>query len=245
VADDEGAGTRAGKTPLPPVIWARRHARRTTTLSREAIVEAALRIADADGLSAVSIRRVAAELGARTMSLYSHIDSKDDLLDLMTEQVLEELLIKGDLPAGWREAITMIARREREISLRHPWLVELANHRSAVVIGPNGLRHLDQSVAALAPLKLKPLDAWRIIAAVDDYMLGYVTREVRERDLPRRHGVSAAELEAFAQPYLQELIDSGEFVNVTPLLTDGVPAAGDSFEYGLTLILDGIERRYA
>jgi AcrR family transcriptional regulator len=225
--------------------WARRQARRGATLSREAIVEAALRVADAEGLDAVSIRRVAAELGARTMSLYSHIDSKDGLLDLMIEKVLEELLIEDDLPEDWREAVTVIARREREVSVRHPWLVHLANHRSSVTIGPNGLRHLDQSVAALAPLKLDPRDAWRIIAAIDDYMLGYVTREVRERELPRRHGVTAEELRAFTQPYLQELIEGGEFVNVTPLLTDGVPAIGDGFEYGLTWMLDGIERRYA
>jgi AcrR family transcriptional regulator len=241
VAEDEDA--REGRAPVP--AWARRHTRRSSALSRGAIVDASLRIADAEGLDAVSIRRVAAELGARTMSLYSHIDSKDDLLDLMTEKVLDELLIEGDLPAGWREAVITIARREREVAVRHPWLVDLANHRSSVMIGPNGLRHLDQSVAALAELKLEPLDAWRIIAAIDDYMLGYVTREVRERELPRRHGVTAEELRAFTQPYLQELIDNGEFVNVTPLLTDGVPAAGDSFEYGLTWILDGIERRYA
>jgi AcrR family transcriptional regulator len=242
VAGDENAPEREVRAPVP--AWARRHARRGSALSREAIVEAALRIADAEGLDAVSIRRVAAELGARTMSLYGHIDSKDDLLVLMTEKVLDELLIEDELPADWRAAIAVIARREREVALGHPWLVDLANHRSSVMIGPNGLRHLDQSVAALAPLKLEPRDAWRIIAAIDDYMLGYVTREVRERELPRRHGVTADELRAFTQPYLQELIDDGEFVNVTPLLTDGVPAADDSFEYGLTLILDGIERRH-
>lgn len=206
---------------------------------------AALKIADAEGIAAVSIRRVAAELDARTMSLYSHIGSKSDLLDLMAEEVAGEVLIEGDLPDDWREAVTMIARREREVVQRHPWVVHLDSHRTSVMVGPNALRHLDQSIAALAGLKLDPIDAWRVIVTIDDYMLGYVKREVREREMPRREGFTEAELKSFAQPYIQDLIDSGEFVNATPLLTHGIPGAGDTFEYGLGWLLDGIERQFA
>jgi AcrR family transcriptional regulator len=244
----EGSAEHArapGARTRPPVpIWARPHSRRRSTLSREAIVEAALKIADAEGIAAVSIRRVAAELGARTMSLYTHIDSKDDLLDLMANEVVGEVLIAEEPPADWRAAISLITRREREVSLRHPWIVDLVNHQSRGVVGPNALRHLEQSVAALAGLRIDVVEAWWIIGVIDDYMLGYVTREIRERAAPRSGVVEIGEHESLMQPYLQQLIDSGEFVTIAPLLKDGIPGAPDNFERGLGWILDGIERAY-
>lgn len=214
-------------------------------LSREAIVEAALKIANAEGLGAVSIRRVAAALDARAMSLYTHIDSKDDLLDLMTDEIAAEVLVREELPGDWREAITVITRREREVVRRHPWVVDLVKYRGPGMIGPNGLRHLEQSVAALADLKVGVVDACRIIGAIDDYMLGYVTREARQSGAPRQGKVPVEERESLMQPYLQCLIDTGEFVNIAPLLRDGIPGIGDTFEQGLTWLLDGIERQYA
>ena len=238
-----GAGGEDGERPVP--IWAREHRRRPSALSRAAIVDAALRIADAEGIGVVSIRRVAAALGARTMSLYTYIDSKDDLLDLMADQVAGELLIDGELPDDWREAITLIARSEREAGLRHPWLVEMVYHRSHAVVGPNVLRHLDQSLAAVAGLKLDTQDALRVIAAVDDYMLGFVSRETREREIAHRTGLSGAEHLSAVRPYLQRLVDDGEFANLAPLLRGDVAAAEIDFNRGLRWLLDGIEREYS
>jgi AcrR family transcriptional regulator len=234
----EDGGTR--RTP----IWAREPARRASGLTREAIVGAAIDLADAEGLEAVSIRRVATVLAARAMSLYTYIDSKDDLFDLMTDQVAGESLIVEELPGDWREAITLIARREREVGLRHPWLVDLVRHRTHAVVGPNTLRHFDQSVAAVSALKLESQDAFRVVAAVDDYTLGYVTREARERQITRRTGVTGAEQVAAVRPYLQRLVDSGEFTNIAPLLRGDVKAAEADFERGLRWMLDGIEREY-
>jgi AcrR family transcriptional regulator len=234
------SGDDGGKGRTP--IWARQHARRTSGLTREAIVGAAIELADSEGLEAVSIRRVATVLAARTMSLYTYIDSKDDLLDLMADQIVGEALILEKLPGDWREAITLIARREREAVLRHPWLVDLVNHRSHAVVGPNALRHLDQSVAAVAGLKLEPQDAFRVVAAVNDYMLGYVTREARERGITRRTG---AEHLSAIRPYLQQLVDSGEFANIAPLLRGDRQAEEADFERGLRWLLDGIEREYS
>ena len=236
-------GDDGGKRRAP--IWARQHARRASGLTREAIVGAAIELADAEGLGAVSIRRVATVLAARTMSLYTYIDSKDDLLDLMADQIVAEVLIMDELPGDWREAITLIARREREAGLRHPWIVDMVHHRSHAVVGPNALRHLDQSMAAVAGLKLEPLDALRVVAAVDDYMLGFVARQAREREITRRTGLSGAEHLSAIRPYLQELIDTGEFANITPLLRGDVQAAEADFERGLRWLLDGIEREYS
>src|SRR4051794_27652562 len=106
--------------PVPPV-WSRLPPERPPRLTREVIVEAGLRLADAEGLDAVSIRRVAAVLDARPMTLYSHIDRKEDLLDLMFDRLAGTVLEGEPLPSGWRDALVVIASRKRRVCLAHPW----------------------------------------------------------------------------------------------------------------------------
>jgi AcrR family transcriptional regulator len=195
------------------------------------VVSAAVKIADADGLPAVSIRRVAAMLGARTMSLYSHIDGKDDLLDLMREQVAAESLVRGELPDGWREAIVGIAAREREVALRHPWVIHLIGHPGHV--GPNALRHLEQSLRVLTRLTGDARVALDVAAAVDQYVLGHVISEVTRG--PAR---------AIVAPYTRMLLDNGEFPTLAPLVARGFGPNGNNFEDGLNWLLDGVERAY-
>jgi AcrR family transcriptional regulator len=220
-------------------VWSRPAPQRRPALTREAIVAAAIALADAEGLAAVSIRRVAAELGARTMTLYSYIERKEDLLDLMADEVAAEVLVEGPLPAFWREAVLTIARREREMVRRHPWRVDLVTQR--VSAGPNGLRHVEQSLAALDGLGVDQLTKWRILAAIDDYSLGFTIRESIERGTPRREGVTDVERAAIAEPYMRELIAGGEFPRLAPLIEGGVAGADDNYERGLNWVLDGIE----
>jgi AcrR family transcriptional regulator len=221
-------------------VWARETNKRRSTLTREAIVASAVTIADAEGLAAVSIRRVAAELGARTMSLYTRIERKEDLLDLMFDKVAGEMSVAGGLPAGWRDAVIAIARNTREVMQRHPWMVDLAAQRSRV--GPNGLRHAEQSLSAFAELDLDAEQKWRILTAVDDYTFGHVMREGLERESLRREGSTRAERDAVLQPYLSTLIESGDFPNLAPLMKNGLPSMDDNFEQGLAWLLDGISR---
>ncbi|MEU0568656.1 TetR/AcrR family transcriptional regulator C-terminal domain-containing protein [Nonomuraea sp. NPDC005983] len=220
-------------------VWSRPAPQRRPALTREAIVAAAVAIADAEGLAAVSIRRVAAELGARAMSLYTHIERKEDLLDLMADEVAAEVLVEEALPADWREATLVIARREREAVRRHPWRVDLVPQR--VSVGPNGLRHVEQSLAALDGLAVDELTKWRILAAIDDYSLGFTIRESLERAAPRTDGVNDAERAAVAEPYMRELIASGEFPRLAPMIERGVAGFDDNYERGLNWLLDGIE----
>jgi AcrR family transcriptional regulator len=216
-------------------VWAREDNRRRSTLSREAIVAAAVAIADAEGLDAVSIRRVAADLKARAMSLYTYIERKEDLLDLMADEVAAETLVAGELPPGWREATLAIARRERQTTLRHPWLVDLVTRRSMLGrVGPNMLRHSDQSIAALAGLHVDPAWKWRLLTAVADYSTGFAIREVRERDAAR---TGQSEL---LQPYLRQLVADGDFPHLAPMLDTGpLDPDDDNFERGLRWLLDG------
>ncbi|HYI38654.1 MAG TPA: TetR/AcrR family transcriptional regulator, partial [Thermoleophilaceae bacterium] len=107
-------------------------------LTRARIVEAALAIADAEGLDAVSIRRVAAELQARPMSLYSHIASKEDLVALMLNEVSGRGLVREPLSQDWRQAMSQIARAAYSVYLDHPWA--LSAFGTAPRAGPNLLR---------------------------------------------------------------------------------------------------------
>jgi AcrR family transcriptional regulator len=212
-------------------IWARDERKRR--LSREAIVQAAIAIADAEDLDAVSIRRIAADLGARAMSIYTYIERKEDLLALMGDEVAAEVIVPGELPADWREATLAIARRERAAVQRHPWMIDLAARRSqAGQIGPRMLQHLEQSIAALDTLDADDTLKYKLIAAVSDYTTGFVVREARER--AQRE---TAEIDA----YLRQVAASGEFPHLAKMLRAGPPRMEDNnFEQGLVWLLDGL-----
>ena len=144
-------------------------------LRAEAIVEAAIRIADSEGLPAVSIRRVAAELDARAMSLYDHFENKDDLLAAMAEEVAGESLIEGPMPGEWQEALALLSRRVYVMLVAHPWLVAIApiQYQS---LGPNAVRSAKQYVEALEPLGLEPSELWFVAGTVNDYLVGSAHR---------------------------------------------------------------------
>jgi AcrR family transcriptional regulator len=232
---------RRRRSPAAPgPVWARTPPRREA-LTRAAIVAAASRIADAEGLAAVSIRRVASELGAGTMSLYTHVASKDDLLDLMFDELIGEARPTGPPQPNWRAALTEIARRKRALCLRHPWAVLLYGRRP--LLGPNAMRLFEQTLAAMRDLRTDPATAWQVICAVDDYTLGFVQRETVFGEAARKQGSALDDWEATIDPYLRQVTESGEF----PLLRALRPVIGRtderSFEQGLDWLLDGIEAR--
>jgi len=120
---------------------------RRATYTREQIARKAVEIADAEGFSAVSMRRVASELGAGTMTLYHYIRDKDDLVALMENEMMSELILSEEvLTDDWRESIAEIARRSREALRRHRWTSDVPPGTEG---GPNGIRHFDQSLRAL------------------------------------------------------------------------------------------------
>jgi AcrR family transcriptional regulator len=233
--------------PGPPAsepIWTRpQPGARKPRFSREQIAAAALAIADAEGFEAVSIRRVAAALGAGTMSLYRYISAKADLVAIMGESLIPD----GQLPAGWREALAMIARSTKDTLLRHPWAVQALQGRSAAAqdgpFGPNGLRHFEQSLAAVATAPLDTAAKLDLLATIDDYVFGHVMRagEQQARAASTDPGHAAAITE-----YIQSQISSGQFPHLSKLARD--PAAhaladpgqlDQRFERGLQTLLDG------
>lgn len=141
-------------------------------LTRDAIVAKAVAIADAEGLEAVSIRRLAAELPARPMSLYNHIADKDELVGLMLDRVVDEHLIGAALSPDWREAMRQIARAARETAERHPWL--MSAHARAIPRRDSFVRHHEESLRALDGFPASRADKLRLLVAVDTYTLGQV-----------------------------------------------------------------------
>jgi AcrR family transcriptional regulator len=214
-------------------------------LSREAIVAAAIEIADTDGLEAVSIRRLATKLDARPMSLYSHIERKGDLIDLMLDEAMAGAVVPDGPAAGdWRAALRQIAQRTRETARAHPWMIAAAFRRP--FLGPNSLRHIDQSLAAVSSLPLSPERKRAVLLAIDTYTLGFVRWEVLS---PKAggdpcmgcpdDGPSAAEIDA----YIGAQAASGNYPHLKELagkdLSLGVDA--EKFEVGLEWLLAGIQ----
>jgi AcrR family transcriptional regulator len=239
---ERASGEEAGEESL---IWMREepHSRRPA-YSRERLAAAALAIADAEGFEAVSMRRVAQELGAGTMTLYHYVRSKDELITLMVDSVMGEVLVPEDeLESEWRPALAQIAERTRKAFSRHRWALDRFGDGRP---GPNGIRHFEQSLRAVSSLEVGDEDKFELIALVDDYVFGFALREAQEFDEHQSGGFSA-EMRAF----FQRELDSGAYPLIRGFLGPDASAAVDRvaeslfragrFERGLNRLLDGIE----
>src|SRR6185437_1943408 len=148
----------------------------TRQLNKAAIAVAALAIADAEGFAAVSMRRVAQELGVGTMSLYYYAKSKAELISAMDDALMAEVRVPN-LPEDWREALTAIALRTRDVFVRHPWA--LSSMQSAPP-GVNAMLHMEQCLQALAKTRLTTKEKLTLLALVDDFVFGYTLRETAD-----------------------------------------------------------------
>ena len=229
------------REPKPP-IWARPEPRGRgprAPLSRTQIVQAALRIADEEGLEAVSMRRIAKELGAGAMSLYHYFDSRDELLELMVDAVAAEMLVPV-LPAHWRDALVQVARHSRATFLHHPWMLATLQERPHV--SPNLLRHIEQSAQSVAGLAgaAPPEFLGAIVTAVDDYTVGYTFRELAAGSPDERgRNLAARFSDAAEDPNIRYLLESGEFPMLSQFAGAGGQVPVQDFELGLNWLLDG------
>jgi len=207
--------------------------------SRAEIVAAAVRIADTEGVGAVSMRRVAAEIGSGTMSLYRYMTRKDDLLDLMVDAVMAELDLP-DAPSGdWRADLRLQARRGREVGIRHPWLGELAAGRPP--LGPNSLRTIEFALGALDGLGLDIDAMLRLVGILTAFVRGFVQGELAEQEARRRTGLDPEQWRASQAVYIRTLIASGRYPMLTRAVLDAEHLDPDtSFELALEQVLDGL-----
>lgn len=238
-------GPRTGGDLRQPV-WSRPEpGARRARLTRDEIARAALRLADADGIEALSMRRVAAELGVGTMSLYYYVQTKAELLDLMHDAMMGEVVLPDrEVPRDWRKALEAIARRALASLHRHPWALDTP----PTMPGPNAMRHFEQSLAAVAELDVDERIRFEIILMIDDYVFGYALREAEDQ----REAEEWDELEYEALiEYLEAQLATGQFPHMERL-REGRDARSaferintlvrhpDRFERGLKRVLDGI-----
>lgn len=225
-------------------LWTRQPpGARRARFTREEIARAALQIADEEGFETLSMRRLALALDAGTMTLYHYVHTKDELLALVSDAVMAELILdESDLSGGWRRAITNVARRSLATFERHPWVFDV---RDDPAIGPNAVRHFDQSLQALADLDIALEAKVEILSAVDEYVFGHAFQM-------RSHYSDSLETDDDMARYVIELAGTGDYPQISALLAEHGPDAWqivgrvfrdtDRFERALSLLLDGIER---
>ncbi|WP_406399749.1 TetR/AcrR family transcriptional regulator [Streptomyces uncialis] len=206
-------------------------------LSRERIVRAAIQLADADGLDAVSLRKVATVLDVRPMRLYGYIDGKEELLDLMVDAVHAEIRPVGD---GWREVLRSLAEATRHAAHEHEWLADLLGGRPQ--LGPHALASGEAVVAALGDVDVDVV--MPVVAAVNAYAIGAVRREIAERRAERATGMDEKRWQAALGPYLERTFATGRFPALATVVRDAAHLDADqTFRTGLDFLLDGIEAR--
>ncbi|MWA06683.1 TetR family transcriptional regulator [Actinomadura sp. LD22] len=208
--------------------------------SRAQITEAAVRIADTDGLEAASMRRIAADLGTGAMSLYRYVPSRDDLIELMYDHVVGTLRVP-DRPTGdWRADLALVARNTREMLLAHPWAADL--RRARPTFGPNQLRVLEFGYGAL-DVGIPVDDIITLVNLLNGYVVTTVRAEIERERERRRTGMTAQDLMRRHSPYVQQLLDAGEHPMFARVVKDAAlphMSPEDQFAYGLERVLDCI-----
>ncbi|WP_433367036.1 TetR/AcrR family transcriptional regulator [Actinoplanes sp. CA-142083] len=199
---------------------------RPATHTRDQVVDAAIRVADTEGLAAVTMRRIATEIGAGAMSLYTYVPDKDRLLDLMVDKVgatTQVVPVTGD----WRADLLALAGAQRSLMLAHPWLpAALPNRR---LTGTHMLAYLEQGLAALAPTGLDGPTKMEVIALITGFVASYVTNELA-------NATSTAE----QVELITAAIGTGEFPHLAAALAEGRPGREVSFERIATWTISGL-----
>jgi AcrR family transcriptional regulator len=226
---------------IPPALarlWAERDRPGRAALTLDRVVDAAIALADAEGLGAVSMARVARALGFTPMSLYRHVASKDELLALMVD------IGAGEPPAlpddGWREQLEAWASNMRAMMYQHPWVAEVPLSR--IQMGPGRLAWMEQAFAALADTPLAEEDKGATVLLLNGVVLNEArfARELTTLDAPA---------ECSFDEMLAAVVDPARFPAVRRALDAGIFAPGEDpdsdFRFGVARVLDGVERLVA
>jgi AcrR family transcriptional regulator len=228
----------------PDIIWLRpeRPARGPRpSYSRAQIVAVAIEVADHEGLDAASMRRVAKEIGAGTMSLYRYVPRREDLIDLMVDTVHGELDLPDSPSGDWRADLTLLAHRLRALMLRHPWLVR--QPETPRVFGPNTLRMVEFGLGTLDGRGLS-IDEIMVLSGIfNGYVHDFVRQEVFWVEEERRTGMTPEQWMARTSPYIRQILDSGDHPVFRKIVIEARQPHMDSdarFAYGLDRILDTI-----
>ncbi|MFD0905201.1 TetR/AcrR family transcriptional regulator [Actinomadura sediminis] len=210
------------------------------------IVRTAIAVADAEGLDALSMRRIADELGVAPMSIYTYVPSKAELIDVMFDRALAELTPPDDVPGGWRPKLEHLARDNWDLYHRHPWLLHVSVVRPPM--GPAVFAKYEFELRAVDGIGLTDVEMDSVVALVTGFAESSARVSVNVAEAERRTGMTDVQWWETMAPLLEE-VDTGE--DEYPLSARVGRSAGmeyqgavgprQAFEFGLARILDGIE----
>jgi AcrR family transcriptional regulator len=233
-----GLGKLSGRGPRPG-------------LRVEQIVAAAIVLADREGLEAVSMRRVAEEMGVATMSLYTYLPGKAELLELMHDAAQGEETWAFAAGSGWREKLELLARRGWDFYLRHPWMLEIPWAQAP--LGPNSFRSYDRALSAVTGTGLGGREMANVVNLISTFLRGAALAAVEAMNAHRRSGVDDDRWWQARAPLLEAVLDPQRFPTLcSPELAGAFDAptgeggyylahAREAFEFGLQRLLEGIE----
>jgi DNA-binding transcriptional regulator YhcF (GntR family) len=234
-----GVGTVVADLDPPQRTDARR-GRAEVELSRERIVRTAIAVADAEGLPAVTMRRLASELDIAVMSLYRHVAGKDELVLLMSDTVFGEVDVTGPPDAGWRAELEAISRAQWAMSRRHPWLSSVMS-LSRPMLAPNGMAMTERSMRAVHDAGFDLPTALRVSVSLAAFVLGVAASVQLDVEAELETGLTTDEWMQSQDATFSGIMAANPF----PLLAQVGAIPGFEldldalFETGLTLLLDG------
>ncbi|HEX6522937.1 MAG TPA: TetR/AcrR family transcriptional regulator [Streptosporangiaceae bacterium] len=231
------------------LLWgAERPARargRQPALTIRQITTAAIELADVEGLDALSMRRVAERLGVGTMSLYTYVPGKAELIDLMLDAIYTETSPGPPPAASWRERLEHVAHENWDRARRHPWMLQIAAS-SRPPLGPGLVAKYERELETVDGLGLSDIEMDAVIALINDYVQGAARGAVDAVSIRQATGIDDETWWAAAAPWLNRVFDPRRY----PVAARVGAAAGEyhraaydpghAFEFGLQRVLDGV-----
>ncbi|WP_325049380.1 TetR/AcrR family transcriptional regulator [Saccharopolyspora rhizosphaerae] len=213
-------------------------------LSIDQVVDAAIALADAEGLEAVTMRRVAERLGVSTMSMYTYVPGKAELLDLMLDGIYQRMPREplDDLP--WRERVTAVAAQNRELYRHHPWALKVSTSRPP--LGPGLIAKYEHELGALLGLGLDDVSVDQSLTLVLDFVQAAARSEAEAKAAQRESATTDEQWWRAHEPVLAEVFDPEEHPNAARIGAaagaeyQGAYSPGHAYEFGLRRILDGL-----
>lgn len=208
------------------------------TLSRKHVLRTAIAIADVEGLDAVSMRRLAVDLGVGPMSLYRHLAAKDDLVTQMADEVFGESELPVPGPPGWRAKLELISRQQWDLCRRHLWLPRAVSLTRPTLV-PNMMAHTEWTLRALDGLGLSMTTRIREALTLHGLVVTVALSMAAEVESEQETGVTLDGWWLAQQKRAGQLLDSGRFPLLAAIPADTASDLGGLFEYGLARHLDG------
>ncbi|MEV0650651.1 TetR/AcrR family transcriptional regulator [Phytomonospora sp. NPDC050363] len=228
-------------------VWTRpRKKKEQPALSAGQIVAEAIALLDADGIEQLSMRKLGARLNAGATSLYRHVANKDELIELVVDEVYGELEVPaGGGREGWREAATATAASLRAMMLRHPWVGAVLGQVGLKSLGPNLSRMSTRFMGVFQDAGFPAAEADQVMNTLTAYVLGMATSEAAWLSLIARSGMTEREWISDVLPGALEASREHPAINEALLANSSDPSAirDETFAYGLARVLDGFQVR--